>query len=25
MFWRDTRHRKDVLDTDDGPRACTGH
>jgi hypothetical protein len=24
MFWRDTRHRKDILDTDDGP-ACTGH
>jgi hypothetical protein len=24
MFWRDTRHRKDILDTADGP-ACTGH
>jgi hypothetical protein len=23
MFWRDTRHRKDILDADDGP-ACTG-
>jgi hypothetical protein len=24
MFWRDSRHRKDILDADDGP-ACTGH
>jgi hypothetical protein len=24
LFWRDTRHRKDILDADDCP-ACAGH